>query len=106
MKEFIKNKLGNVKIKIKNFLKDDFNNWYVRLCCLCFSLALIISSFVTVVEVWFVSSVHTDFVYTHPWKWTIICFTVFIFAGFQLWMSKLFYRLYTKIKTYSNVQNN
>ena len=92
--------MEKIKIKIKNFLKDDFNNWYVRLCCLCFSLALIISSIVTVVEVWFVSFKHMDVVYGHPVKWLILSIIVFIFAGLQMWASKLFYKLYEKIKTY------
>jgi TRAP-type C4-dicarboxylate transport system permease small subunit len=95
--------IEKIKTKIKNFLKDDFNNWYVRLCCLCFSIALIISSFVTIIEIWFVSVKHLDIVYGHPWKWLLISVIVIIIAGLQMWFSKLFYKLYHKIKTYQNV---
>jgi len=99
--------MENIKNKIKNFLKDDVNNWYVRLCCLCFSLALIISAFVTIIEIWFISAKHLDIVYGHPWKWLLVCGIMIGISGLQLWLSKVFYRLYHKIKTYlPNVQND
>lgn len=97
--------IETIKARIKNFLKEDFNNWYVRLCCLCFSLTFMISAVVTVVEVWFVSFKHMDFVYGQPVKWLIVSVLVtFVLVGLQLWLSKLFYRLYNKIKSL-NVQN-
>lgn len=95
--------MEKIKTKIKNFLKDDFNNWYVRLCCLCFSLTLMVSAFMTIIEIWFISFKHLDFVYGHPWKWTLICIIAILIAGLQVMFSKLFYRLYNKIKTYQNV---
>lgn len=99
----MKKLIESIKTKIKNFLKDDFNNWYVRLCCLCFSLALIISSFVTIIEIWFVSSKHLDFVYEHSWWWLLISVIAIVIAGVQMWLSILFRKLYEKIKTYQNV---
>jgi hypothetical protein len=92
--------IEKIKTKIKNFLRDDFNNWYVRLCCLCFSLALMISSVVTIFELIYVSFKHMEYINEHLGAGILISVIMIAFSLLQIWISKLFYKLYDKIKTY------
>ena len=99
--------IEKIKTKIKIFLKDDFNNWYVRLCCLCFSLTLMISSVVTIFELIYISFKHMEYINGHLGVGILVSVIMVAFSLLQVWISKLFYKLYDKIKTYlPHVQND
>jgi hypothetical protein len=92
--------IEKIKTKIKNFLKDDFNNWYVRLCCLCFSLVFIIMPIILFGDLIYIGIKHVDFINEHMGRWIFVNVVVLIMSVLSLLMSKWTHKMYSKIKTY------
>ena len=93
MKELIKNKIEKIKTKVKDFLKDDFNNWYWRLVCLLLSLALAIAPVIYFIDLIYVGIKHADIVNAHFGRWLIVNLVVLVISVLSILLSKWMYKM-------------
>ena len=91
--------MNKIKTFFDNFLKDDFNNWYWRLCCLCLSASFMILFFLIPIYLIYMTFRYSEVIDQHFYRCLLVVVITMILNFIFLLLSKFFYKLYFKIKS-------
>jgi len=97
----IKEKINRVNVKFEKLLKKENFNWALRMTFITSSLIFMLLPIVMFFDLIYLSFKHTGFIDEHFNKWILVILITTIISILFLLLSKLFYKLYFRIKKYT-----